>query len=199
MQALVQTLKGRESTASLDTFDDGVQRSSQPWTNGAVIDFSIDLQGSTASGTADVGVWIDWNGDGDFYLEDFFSCTGMAAGVVGTCQITVPGSSVYTVGQPVNVRVRAFDPASLPGGSLSAGDLTGLVTNGEVEDYQWSFRPTSVGLAGFCSPGSANCSLLAGCCCSCAGHWPAGVAEAGLAAAAINGFLRVAFFLSKNE
>jgi hypothetical protein len=143
-------LDGQESVSvSGDTFDDGVDRGGSPWTNDTLVDINLDLQGATASGLVDVGFWIDWNGNGVFAASDFFPFSGLAAGAVNTVQISVPASGVYTVGNPVNVRVRAFDPASLPGGSLDVSDHQGLAANGEVEDYQWHFRPTAVSLAGF--------------------------------------------------
>ncbi len=135
-----------DSAASADTGDDGVARDmNDHWTNGATVDINIDLEGSF-SGSPDVGMWIDWNGDGDFDdANEFFSFSSLSMGN-NTVQITVPDASAYTVGDTVNVRVRAFDPASIPGGSLDAGDYVGLASNGEVEDYQWRFSPTAVTL-----------------------------------------------------
>ena len=141
---------GQESpNASGDTGDDGVARDmSDHWTNGATVDVYVDLQGSTASGGADVGMWIDWNGDGDFAdANEFTSYPSLGVGLVHTVQVTVPDASGYTVGDTLNVRVRAFDPANLPGGSLDSGDYVGLASNGEVEDYQWEFSPTAITLS----------------------------------------------------
>ncbi|GMQ79016.1 MAG: hypothetical protein BMS9Abin02_1566 [Anaerolineae bacterium] len=142
---------GQESgTATADTFDDGVARTSDYWTNGAVVDIEVDLQGLTTSGLADVGIWIDWNNDGDFGdSSEFFAYSGLTVGSVNTIQITVPGAGTYTVGDSVFVRVRAFDPASIPGGTLDAADLVGLALNGEVEDYLWGFKPTAITLNSF--------------------------------------------------
>ena len=147
-----------DPTAARDSYDDGVTRNtSQRWTNGTTVDVNIDLQGSTGSGQADVGVWIDWGGDGVFDpATDFFTCSSLTVGIVNACQITVPGAGIYTVGSTLNVRVRAFDPASLPGGNLDAGDQVGLSTNGEVEDYQWEFSPTAVTLVGFSARAPAS-------------------------------------------
>ncbi len=130
-----------------DTNEDGITRVNQGWKNNMVVDIVIDLQGSTGSGTSDVGVWIDWNNDGTFDpASDFLPFSGLTVGVTNTVQITVPDSLVYTVGDSLYVRVRAFDPASLPGGSLDAGEYLGLASNGEVEDYFWQFTPTNVRL-----------------------------------------------------
>ena len=136
--------EGQEDPAAeRDTFDDGVTRGTQNWTNSATVNINLNIQG----GSANVGVWIDWGGDGVFNpATDFFSFSGLPAGT-NVVQITVPNNSIYAVGRSVNVRVRAFDPANLPGGSLDAGDFVGLATNGEVEDYRWNFGPTAVKLS----------------------------------------------------
>jgi hypothetical protein len=151
---------GTESlNASADSYDDGVARDmADHWQNGATVDIDIDLGGSTVSGLADVGMWIDWNNDGIFGSGEFYAFSGLTAGSLNTVQLTVPGSSVYTVGTPVNVRVRAFDPASLPGGSLDGGDYVGPAANGEVEDYQWNFGPTAISLVNL-SAGTGGSSL----------------------------------------
>jgi hypothetical protein len=106
---------------------------------------TIDLQSSTASGTATVGLWIDGNNNGTFEATDYFPFAGLTVGVVNTRQITVPLTG-YTIGNPLFVRVRAFDPASLPGGSLDQLDYLGYANNGEVEDYRWLFSPTAITL-----------------------------------------------------
>ncbi len=44
--------------------------------------------------------------------------------------------------------------------TLSTARTTGLVENGEVEDYQWNFHPTAVSLAGFSTRSSAAATWL---------------------------------------
>ncbi len=152
--------------ASADTYDDGVARDmSDHWTNNATVDIDIDLQGSTVSGSADVGMWLDWNGDGDFDdAGEFYSYTSLTVGSVNTVHVTVPDATGYTVGDTIFVRVRAFDPDNLPGGSLDSGDYVGIATNGEVEDYEWRFSPTAITLDALSAQsGSLNLPLaLAG-------------------------------------
>ena len=148
---------GNESpTANGDgSDDDGVTRdSSDNWQNNAIVDLSIDLQGSTASGESDVGIWIDWNQDNVYSAGEFFAYEGLTVGTINVVQVHVPDSSVYTVGHTLNVRVRAFDPANLPGGSLDASDSAGWADNGEVEDYQWTFGPTAITLKDFSAQNS---------------------------------------------
>ena len=69
--------------------------------------------------------------------------------VRNTVQVTVPSNPDYLVNdQPLFVRVRAFDPSSLPGGTLDWTDFAGLANNGEIEDYSWNFSaPNSIALA----------------------------------------------------
>jgi len=160
---------GQESaTADLDTFDDGVFRDmTDKWTNGATVDIDLYLQGS---GTADVGIWIDWNNDGSFGSGEFSGFTGLAVGSTQRVQIIVPSNPPYGVGDTLNVRVRAFVPTSIPGGSLDSSDFVGLANDGEVEDYQWQFRnPNAVSMDNFSarsldlqSPGVLVSLLLAG-------------------------------------
>ncbi len=135
--------------ANADGNDDGVAIvAGQKWSNGSSVQIDVNLQGSTVSNLAYIGIWVDWNHDGVFNpATDFFNCSNQAVPSTASCSITVPGVGGYTVGDPLNVRIRAFDPASLPGGSLDASDSTGWANNGEVEDYQWTFAPTAVKLA----------------------------------------------------
>lgn len=128
--------------------DDGVGLDpATRWSNGDMVNIQINVGGTTDSGTGDLGVWIDWNGDGTFDPStDFFSFSGLATGTATTVSLVVPDSTIYTVGSYLNVRTRIFDPSSLPGGSLDAADYLGLAVNGEVEDYRWTFTPTSVTL-----------------------------------------------------
>ena len=139
-------MDGQEhATAAADANDDGVTRDmSDLWLNGASVDLNFDL--TDVSGFVDIGLWIDWNGNGTFEPgTDYFEFTSIPGGSVYTDSITVPVStSVYTVGNPVFARVRVFASGGAPGGTLDFGDYVGLSTNGEVEDYQWLFETTAV-------------------------------------------------------
>ncbi len=155
------SLSSGDDTQNLDD-DDGVTRnSSQHWTNTAVVDILVDLKGTTPGGQADIGIWIDWNNNDTFdAATDFFTCLSRPVGSIATCSITIPDSGSYTLGSSVYARIRAFDPARLPGGSLDASDYQGLALNGEVEDYLWQFSPTSVSLVSFNATSSYAPSLL---------------------------------------
>ena len=137
--------EGQESSnATADTNDDGVTpgRVNTSTNTGNIY---LDLRGNTASGFADVGVWIDWNNDGGFTVSEFSAFSGLTVGIVNTVQVIVPNNPSGVL----NIRVRAFDPVALPGGSLDANDYIGLATNGEVEDYQWTDGTTAVTLQTF--------------------------------------------------
>lgn len=148
-----------DSAANLD-LDDGVTRTDgQLWYQGNIVQLNINLKTSTFSGTAQAGIWIDWNGDGVFNPAlDFIPCSAtvggaainMTTGSTYSCAIQIPLSPEYTAGAtPLNVRVRLFDTANFIGGSLDASDYAGLASNGEVEAYQWKFSPTSITLSDF--------------------------------------------------
>jgi len=125
--------------------EDGVTRSgATTWEPGNTVNLALNVQGSTP--TADVGIWIDWNGDGDFSeANEFYSYLNLPTGGTSIIDVLIPGN--YSTGSPVYVRARIFnDEADAPGGSLDAGDYAGQAATGEVEDYQWSFGPTAITL-----------------------------------------------------
>ncbi len=158
--AISQDANGLPDAAANLDIDDGVTRTDgELWYQGNIVHLNINLQTSTFSGTAQAGIWIDWNGDGIFNPAlDFIPCSAtvggaainMTVGSTYSCAIQIPSSPDYTAGAtPLNVRVRLFDAVNLIGGSLDANDYAGLASNGEVEAYQWKFSPTSITLSGF--------------------------------------------------
>ncbi len=137
---------GMPSGTASSNSDDGVTRQIQPWTNGATVDLLIDLSTSTFGGTADVGIWIDWNILDASPTLSFYPCTGLTTGGIRTCQVTIPGSATYKLGNSVFARVRLFDHNYLIGPGLDSADYVGVATNGEVKSYLWKFDPTAVDL-----------------------------------------------------
>ncbi len=138
--------------------EDGVSRSgSTNWVPGNTVTINLDVQGSTP--TADVGIWIDWNGDGDFdEANEFYPFLNLPTGGVSTVNILIPGN--YNTGDSVYIRARIFnDEADAPGGSLTSDDYAGVGTTGEVEDYQWFFGPTAITLIN-ATTGSQETGLL---------------------------------------
>jgi hypothetical protein len=141
--------------------EDGVTRGTQQWTNGATVDINLELSGVPATG--DVGIWIDWDGSGTFEADEFYSFLDLIVGTTNTVQVVVPDSATYTVGDPLNVRVRLFDDeTNAPGGSLDAADYAGAAVNGEVEDYQWYFDPNAVELETLTASSPGLSTTLAG-------------------------------------
>jgi len=96
-----------------------------------------------SGGSGVLGAWFDFNNNNSFEPGEFYNLGSVTGQQV--VSFTPPAQSNTTV----NARFRLFDVADIPGGSLDAGDFTGGVNNGEVEDYQWSFGPTAVNLSSF--------------------------------------------------
>ncbi len=143
-KGITSETNGTENDRALYDTDDGVTRL-QDFINGQTANIGIDLSGTTFSGNVAVGIWIDWNNNTLFDpATDFYPCTVLAPGGSGICTITVPASDIYPSHNSVFARVRIFDPAHIPGGSLDAGDYVGLANNGEVEDYYWDYQTTAV-------------------------------------------------------
>lgn len=144
--------------ASLDS-DDGVSpynMTAKPWLSGNTVDVQVDLRtATTASGNANICLWVDWNGSDTDYNLPLWGCQLLATGDYRIMSLQIPTS--YVNGTRIFVRARAFDPATpMFGGPASIG----LANNGEVEDYLWQINPTAVELIDFkASPTSAPLTL----------------------------------------
>ncbi|HUF40116.1 MAG TPA: GEVED domain-containing protein [Anaerolineales bacterium] len=127
-----------------DNDDDGVARIvGQQWTPGASVDVDFDVICSVG-GSALIGVWMDWDNDGAFQADEFYSFNALC-NATHTETFTVPND--YVTGTTLAVRIRIFGSSSdAPGGSLDSGDFGGIALNGEVEDYLWEFTPTAITL-----------------------------------------------------
>ncbi|MDX1615330.1 MAG: GEVED domain-containing protein, partial [Candidatus Promineifilaceae bacterium] len=142
--------------------EDGVRRGPQNWTNGAVVDIIIDVQGEGDVQEADVGLWLDWNGDGAFdgspSSNEFYPYDNLPVGISTTVQIVVPDSTVYTVGNAIAARARIVDDESLrlPDGNIDPDDFAGPLDSGEVEDYIWQFTPTAITMGDVSAESSAG-------------------------------------------
>jgi protocatechuate 3,4-dioxygenase beta subunit len=123
--------------------DDGIIRHPDDlWVPGATVRLTVTVSGGTGDGYL-VG-WFDWNGDGN--LERIILEDNLAAGE-HTVTVAIPND--YVAGTTINTRFRLYE------GEPAAALPTGLVYNGEVEDYQWEFRPTAVSLQSLMAvPGS---------------------------------------------
>ncbi len=81
--------------------------------------------------------WFDWNNDGDFLdTDEMFEFGSVSAGE-NVLQVQV--SDEYNTGLPLNARFRLYPTEADP-------SPTGLVYDGEVEDYHWTFGPNAVTL-----------------------------------------------------
>jgi hypothetical protein len=130
--------------ASANDEDGVVRNGTENWQPGNTVSLDLNVMGSTE--TADVGIWIDWNGDGNFdEANEFYSFLDLPTGGVSTVNILIPAN--YVSGSPVYTRARIFNnETDAPGGSLDASDYEGVGATGEVEDYQWFFGPTAITL-----------------------------------------------------
>jgi hypothetical protein len=124
--------------------DDGVLRNA--WTNGAN-GGSVNIMATCPSAFCYISAWIDWNNDGDFsdsgekVLVDRSVVNGPNAVTFNVPTGTFPGTGPNLI---FNTRFRIY-----PSSTGAAAQTTGLVNNGEVEDYQWTFGPTAVSLQSF--------------------------------------------------
>jgi protocatechuate 3,4-dioxygenase beta subunit len=136
--------------ANAHASDDGITRyGDMRWTAGTTVQLAVIVSGDSSDGYL-VG-WFDWNGDGN--LEKVVLGENLATGS-HLLDLTIPAG--YATGSTVNARFRLYE--SEPDAILA----TGLVYNGEVEDYQWHFSPTAVQLQTLMAttPGNVNRLLL---------------------------------------
>jgi hypothetical protein len=105
---------------------------------------SIDVTVGGCVGSCYLSGWIDWNNDGDVADPGERILTGRTVSN-GTTTLTfaIPTGTSFS-GVTYYARFRLYDTYN----SLVTMP-TGLVYNGEVEDYAWSWAPTAVDLASF--------------------------------------------------
>lgn len=109
--------------------------------NGGTVGVTVE----GCSGTCYISAWIDWNSDGDF--NDAGEAILIDRAVANGSQnisFNVPAGTFGSTAKTFNTRFRLY-PTSTNGTARPSG----LVYNGEVEDYQWSFAPTAVQLSAF--------------------------------------------------
>ncbi len=88
--------------------------------------YSITIDNAVAYSSDDVGVWIDWNQDGDFEDADENVVCEVNNGGEGTFTFSVPGTALLNM---TTLRVRIKWSGS------DCGNPCGTTTYGEVEDY----------------------------------------------------------------
>jgi PKD repeat protein len=95
--------------------------------------YSITITNGSSNSSLDLGIWIDWNRDGDFSDLDEDILTGLNNGGYGTFSINVP---VHAEVGKTRMRIRTcyYDNFCIPCGTSA---------NGEVEDYSVNVQPGS--------------------------------------------------------
>lgn len=129
------------ATASGDTDEGVVAGKWQNGTNGATVNVTV----GGACVTCYLSAWVDWNGDGDF--NDAGEAVLVDKAVVNGSQdltFNVPAGTFDSSSKTLNARFRLY-PTSTNGTARPVG----LVINGEVQDYQWTFTPNAVTLSRF--------------------------------------------------
>ncbi len=114
------------------------------WTNGVnggVI--QVTVGGCTTP--CYLSAWVDWGQNGVFNggTEKVLSDYVISNGSNQTVMFNVPAGTFTGVGGNLTFSVRFRIYESSTGGLATP---TGLATNGEVEDYRWSFTPTAITL-----------------------------------------------------
>ncbi|MGD1993025.1 MAG: SdrD B-like domain-containing protein [Anaerolineae bacterium] len=119
--------------------EDGIERNpTQIWYGGATVNLTATVSGDNGYLVA----YFDWNGDGDVF--DAGERVVFGDVVSGTNLLTLSIPSTANPGTTLFSRFRLYDRAE-----FNLVGPTGMATNGEVEDYQWSFTPTAVDLVSF--------------------------------------------------
>jgi hypothetical protein len=132
-----------DDAAYLDD-EDGITPANLPWyfgTNGGAV--TVDVSSSTGvCAGCQLGFWIDWNNDGDFSDSGESYVKPVVAGsnlITFDVPNTIPPSVTYFY-----ARFRLY-----AGDYVGAISPTGLVVNGEVEDYRFDRTALSITLANF--------------------------------------------------
>ena len=121
---IAATADGVESATATGPGDGMVRPSGNRWQAGATGTLTV-----TASGAGLLWGWFDWNADGSFGEGE---AQALGTVVTGTHAVTVAIGADYSDALPLFARFRLYPP----GFSLSFED-TGVVYNGEVEDFAW--------------------------------------------------------------
>ncbi|MGB1249580.1 MAG: SdrD B-like domain-containing protein [Candidatus Promineifilaceae bacterium] len=120
------------------------------------VTFTVTLR-SRGIQMADYGLWIDWNGDGDFLGTNEFlnmndvNINTLVSGdlyeTTFTLQTVVPSGTVMHPGW-IYVRGRVFEANASVTRDVAVAAHRGLAGNGEVEDFAFRMiSPTAVGLS----------------------------------------------------
>lgn len=130
--------------------DDGVIRTGSWGSGSGGVQITVNGAAGYVSG------WIDWNQDGDFSDsgEQVVTNAAFSAGETRILNITVP---VSVNGVTLQARFRLYP--DLQNKPQAAPSFDNGAAGGEVEDFNWGWTPTAVGLVQF-SAQSANTARL---------------------------------------
>ena len=128
------------------------------WTGGSTVEITMTaVEGSNAYLVG----WFDWNDDRDFidttnggYDTGEYVFFGQVASTTTATRLDVqiPDPCAACAGMVLNARFRLYEGHSPP--PIIAP--TGIVRNGEVEDYQWDWNPTAVRLVSLSAMGQVS-------------------------------------------
>jgi len=139
-----------DANAAKDEYDDGIVPIGN-WNDG-----EGEVQVTVTGGEACLYGWLDfWNGttyDPDFDFDDAgeMIISGELVSAAASPQVINFSLPAGEIGGPYFARFRLFSPDAC--GDQVSADLPiyqGLAVNGEVEDYEWTFGPNAVSMAGF--------------------------------------------------
>ena len=118
--------------------EDGIERNPDyQWQPNNTVHISATVNGT---GGYLVG-WFDWNNDGD--LDDTGEMEEFGTVENGENDKSFTVDNAYTTGQELYARFRLYN------GDPGTPQYYGEVTNGEVEDYYWTFGATAVTFGDF--------------------------------------------------
>ncbi len=118
--------------------------------------FTVQVNSSTLDCTGcNLGFWIDWNNDGDFGDPGESYVNNPVVYGSNTVTFAIPPLGVMPAS--VYARFRLYDPAR----ALQTIAPTGLVVNGEVEDYWFDLKPLAVTLESFTAQATSTGVSLA--------------------------------------
>ncbi len=142
-----------DDTASSPDDEDGVLRNrTDLWLPDATVHVTVTVSG--CSGTCRLNAWMDWDNSGTFGSgEQVFNDSSISDGANQNLSVVIP--SDYISGTDVYARFRLCNSTS------QCSTYYGEAPNGEVEDYLWTFLPTSVNLASFTAVKAGDHNALA--------------------------------------
>ncbi len=120
--------------------------------NGGSVDVKVktsDANGCTVANPCKLALYFDWNGDGDFddvSEETIKTVTGSTAGTTQDVTFPVAAGPGGVLLSNVYARFRLYANGTTPDADIAP---TGLVENGEVEDYYIELTPLGVVLLDF--------------------------------------------------